>query len=249
MKVTHCVILAAGRNTRLDTGKPKSLIEIGGCSLLERHLKQFKKEGCKHFCIVTGHNPEPVGERTSGWEEQLGVSISLVHNDRFDLENGYSVSCAEKWVRDSGAQAFFLTMGDHIFEEGFITSFTTELGRFQSLPVLSLAVDVPGAYNGHIDVEDVTKVVVDKGHIRQIGKLLSSYNRYDTGLFALTAEVFDAFRQCFEDEKYTISDMVLSLAAVQKARSVDMPDLRWNDVDNELDLEMSRRLFAGSSEG
>lgn len=238
--IKACVILAAGKNSRLDTGKPKSLLEVNGISLLERHIKNFSALGVEQFCIITGHNPDPIRQIVPDLAAKYKVCIEAVHNEKYDLENGYSVSTAEKWLIQKQECEFFLTMGDHIFQYEFLTEFVNadfEKNR------LCLAVDVPSATNKHIDLEDVTKVLIDDyGRIRHIGKQIQEYNRYDTGLFYMNNEVFPVLKDCFEKSKYTISDMVNALVNSEDASTITIGGYNWNDVDNLLDLEATKKL-------
>ncbi|WP_258100986.1 phosphocholine cytidylyltransferase family protein [Marinoscillum pacificum] len=239
----QCVILAAGKNSRLDTGKPKSLLEINGISLLERHIMLFKQNGCKEFCVVTGHNPDPIREKLVELRGKHHVLIDAVHNERYDLENGFSVSVTEDWIKSQKSEGFFLTMGDHVFDQGFIPAFQQAIENRKVNKHLCLAVDVPSEQNSHIDIEDVTRVLVDDaGHIQSIGKMIEVYNRYDTGLFFLKPQVFQTLKLCFDQKKYTISNMVSQLINDQEATTVDVVGSVWNDVDNPEDLKNSLNL-------
>lgn len=239
----QCVILAAGKNSRLDIGKPKSLLEINGVSLLERHIILFKQIDCKEFCVVTGHNPEPIRVKLGELRQRHDVLIDAVHNDRFDLENGFSVSVAQKWLEAKSSNGFYLTMGDHVFDEAFIPTFQKAIDAGGMKQHLCLAVDVPSDQNEHIDLEDVTRVLVDEqGYIDQIGKMIDKYNRYDTGLFYMRPEVFETLKSCFEKGLYTISNMVTQLISDKQAITVDVVGSIWNDVDNPDDLKNSINL-------
>lgn len=241
--INQCVILAAGRNSRLDTGKPKSLLEIGGLSLLERHIRQFTEVECTDFCVVTGHNPKPLHIKVEELRDRYGVSLEIVHNERYDLENGFSVSVVQEWIVRKQSDGFFLTMGDHIFERDFVTDFKQGLTTNQVKKSLCLAVDVPSKMNGHIDIEDVTRVLVDSnGIIKDIGKGISSYNRFDTGLFYMKPVIFKTLGRCFEEGKYSISDMVRSLIQKNEAITFDVIGHLWNDVDNFSDLNNTSKL-------
>jgi len=239
----HCIILAAGKNSRLDTGKPKSLIEINGRTLMERHIRNFQMIGVNNFCVVTGHNPEPIRDLIPVLASSYGVTIDLMHNERFDLENGYSVSVAESWVKTQKAENFFLTMGDHAFQPEFVKTFDEKISSERLKLKLILAVDKPGDWNKHIDIEDVTRVFAsEKGEILKIGKMIEEYNCYDTGLFSMNSTVFDTLNKCFAEGKYTISNMVSRLIAEKQARVLELSGYIWNDVDNPDDLNTTKKL-------
>lgn len=238
----NCLILAAGRNTRLDTGIPKSLVKLQDEMLMERHFRIFSSIGVSKFCVISGHRAEMINDTVPSIAEKYGVELSILHNERYDLENGFSVFRGKEWADKHGMSDFFLTMGDHIFDPGFVEKYA-KLTENQST-ILDLAVDIPGDSNSHVDIDDVTKVLVDaEGYIKSIGKEIPEYTHYDTGLFRLKAEVFDWFSQSFEEEKYTISDTVNRLVSSKQAKVTVIEGFTWNDVDNPQDLETTKKLL------
>lgn len=241
MEKKGCVILAAGQNTRLDTGKPKTLLAINGLTLLERHINLFSTNGIDKFCIITGHQSSAIEEELALIRLKYPVEIETRFNPKYELENGISVWQAHKWVSRHNLDSFILTMADHIFEPGFISEFLSIKKDHQSAS-LWLAVDKPGAHNAHIDIDDVTKVFGDNGIIRNIGKQLTEYNYYDTGLFEMKMDVFDEFSRSFENGKYSISDTVQSLTSKELSQLVEIVGYQWNDVDNSDDYQNSLSL-------
>ncbi len=236
-----CVILAAGKNTRLDTGKPKTLLEINGHTLLERHITLFSKYGIDHFCVITGHKKEAIEEEILRIQSVYPVAIDSIYNDQFELENGLSVYTAKEWVKQKNLNSFLLTMADHVFNKSLVSAFTNTKKDFLASD-LYLAVDKPGPHNQHIDIDDVTKVLGDKGKIKKIGKQLTEYNYFDTGLFEMSPKVFDVFEACFAKQQYSISNMVYALAAMNKAALTEVIGSSWNDVDNLDDYQNSLDL-------
>lgn len=242
----NCLILAAGRNSRLDTGIPKSLVDVEGERLMERHFRIFSALGVKNFCVISGYGADKINEEVPKIAEKYSVELSILHNERYDLENGFSVFRAKEWADKVGMDDFFLTMGDHIFDQAFVDKFI-ELTSDQKA-ILELAVDVPGESNEHVDIDDVTKVLVSgEGFINSIGKTIPEYTHYDTGLFRLKSEVFNWFSESFEEEKYTISDTVNRLVSSKEARVTVIEGFTWNDVDNPDDLETTKKLLAKKS--
>lgn len=238
----NLVILAAGKNTRLDTGIPKSLVTLNGETLMSRHIRTFKQHGVDKFCIISGYGADKLEAALPELKETHSADITILHNERFDLENGFSVFRARDWVVEHGMSDFFLTMGDHIFDPDFVKDFINDSAGLAT--TLQLAVDMPGESNDHIDIDDVTKVQVDdEGFIESIGKTIETFNRYDTGLFRLKAEVFDVFQQSFDREEYTISESVSKLINSRQAKSVLIEGYTWNDVDNPDDLQSTINLM------
>ncbi|WP_436517801.1 NTP transferase domain-containing protein [Ekhidna sp. To15] len=238
----NLVILAAGKNTRLDTGIPKSLVTLNGETLMARHIRIFKRCGVKKFCIISGYGAEKLQAALPELKNTLDADITILHNERFDLENGFSVFRAKEWVEENKMGDFFLTMGDHVFDPEFVAEFVKKSSGLEN--TLQLAVDMPGESNKHIDIDDVTKVQVDdEGYIDSIGKMIPKFNRYDTGLFRLKSDVFDVFQQSFDREEYTISESVSKLMAGREAKSVLVEGYTWNDVDNPDDLQSTIKLM------
>ncbi|GAB4236140.1 MAG: hypothetical protein Tsb0034_10650 [Ekhidna sp.] len=209
---------------------------------MERHFRVFSKLGVKRFCVISGYGADKINEEVPKIASKYGTEVTILHNERFDLENGFSVYRAKEWVEQYSLRDFFLTMGDHIFDPNFVKRYM-ELTSDQDT-TLNLAVDIPGESNAHVDIDDVTKVLVDdEGFIQSIGKEIKTYTHYDTGLFRLKAEVFDEFSKSFENERFTISDTVNSLVKMKQAKVSVVDGFTWNDVDNPADLEATKKLL------
>lgn len=215
---------------------------MGEESLLSRHLRIFKSLGVTNFCIVGGYKANRLEEQLYALKAAHGVDIEIRHNERFDLENGFSVYTAREWMHESKLDETFLTMGDHIFEPDFVKAFIEKSNNASA--DLLLAVDKPGELNQHIDFDDVTKVqVADDFRIQSIGKGIALFNFYDTGLFRLNRNVFQSFKHAFADGRYTISDTVTDLIAGGNAKGVEVSGYTWNDVDNPQDLKQTIELM------
>jgi len=98
------------------------------------------------------------------------------------------------------------------------------------------------------DLDDATKVQVDEGLIRQIGKQLPRYNGIDCGLFACSPAVYDALGESMVDGDCSISDGMTVLARRGALLALDVAGREWQDVDTPEMLvqagEVSRRLKA-----
>lgn len=92
----RAIILAAGLGKRLTppgaTPPPKCLLQFGGHSLLERHLRLLRQAGVDDVVIVVGYAPQQI-------EAELGrlwwtPQPQLLHNPRYELGSVLSVHCA-----------------------------------------------------------------------------------------------------------------------------------------------------------
>ena len=105
--MTNAIILAAGFGSRLlplTEDKPKSLIEFGGKTLLERNVEMFKKHGIDDITIITGYK-----------KEKIDLSnINYVENKNFENNSTLaSLFYAEEKIQNST----IITYSDIIFEE------------------------------------------------------------------------------------------------------------------------------------
>ncbi len=78
------IILAAGVGKRLAAvakGRPKCLIEIGGQSLLSRHLGNLSSLGIRHVVIVVGYEQQLIREAVA--LSQFPGTVTYIVNERF----------------------------------------------------------------------------------------------------------------------------------------------------------------------
>ena len=159
-----CLIIAAGKGTRLSSkGDSKPLIPLLGLALIERVILTANKAGLTDFYVVTGYNSEKVKRFLDGFSQSRDININHITNEEWGKGNGISVLKAKKLLNEN----FILLMGDHIFDEFILVRLTNE--RIADDEVM-LAVDYNIETNKLVDVNDVTKVLVEEGRISDIGK-------------------------------------------------------------------------------
>ena len=105
----RAIILAAGAGRRLGLSVPKSMIDLGGRSILHRQLDAFRSAGVDDFVVVVGHAREQVVEHLAG---QAG-GFTFVLNERYAETNTvYSLYLARQYIdRD-----FFYANADVVFD-------------------------------------------------------------------------------------------------------------------------------------
>ena len=105
--MTNAIILAAGFGSRLSPltdNKPKSLIEFGGKTLLERNVELLKNQEIDDITIITGYKKEKI---------KL-VDVNYVENRNFENNSTLaSLFFAEEKIQSST----IITYSDIIFEE------------------------------------------------------------------------------------------------------------------------------------
>jgi choline kinase/phosphatidylglycerophosphate synthase len=223
---TKCLIIAAGKGSRLQQkGDIKPLIPLLGIPLIERVIRSALAAGIDDFYVVTGYQGENICTFLDRLANRLGTRITSIVNRDWEKENGLSVFQARTYLHEP----FLLLMADHLFDPAIVLKL-----RETPLADGEIILGVDGnTRNSLIDLEDVTRVKIEDGQIRQIGKDLMDFNGFDTGVFLCTAVIFDTLECCAEGFGDTsLSGAVQALAAEGRAKAVDISDHFWVDVDD-----------------
>ena len=231
-----CLILAAGEGRRIcGEGESKPLIPLLGVPLIERVVRSALESGADEFYVVTGYEGERVRDFLKRLEERLKIRITPLVNDRWEEGNGLSVLKARN-VLD---EPFLLLMGDHLFDPQMARALIVHEPPEGEI---ALVVDEDLA-NPLVDTEDVTRVKVEDGRIRDIGKGLADFNGFDTGIFLCSSAIFNALDQSMEkDGDTTLSGGVRVLAAEGRANAVPVSGF-WIDVDDPPALKRAEKAL------
>ena len=102
------LILAAGTGTRLtgpdDTGRPKSLLQFGGETLLARHVRILRALEIEELVIVVGYNADQIRAEVKA----IGADdfVRFVENPRFREGSVISMWSAREFLTDGGEWLF-----------------------------------------------------------------------------------------------------------------------------------------------
>ncbi len=229
-----CLIIAAGRGSRLSSkGDSKPLISLLGLSLIERAILTAKKQNIDDFYVVTGYNSEKVKQYLDRFSQRRNINITHITNEEWEKGNGISVLKAKKLLNEN----FILLMADHVFDESILNKLKNE--RIADGEVM-LAVDYNIETNKLVDVNDVTKVLVEDNRILDIGKNIKKYNAYDTGIFLCSPAIFSAIEENLPNDDSSLSGGIRRLAGKGKAKAFDIKDDYWIDVDDEKTLKKAQ---------
>jgi CDP-L-myo-inositol myo-inositolphosphotransferase len=221
-----CLIIAAGKGSRLrQQGDSKPLIPILGLPLIERVIHSAIEAGADDFYVVTGYQEERIRSFLVSLTDRLGCSITPIFNEDWEKENGLSVLKAREYLQEP----FLLLMADHLFDPSIARELMA-LALFDD----EIALGVDGdTSNSSVDMEDVTRVKTKDGKILDIGKDLTDFNAFDTGIFLCTPAIFNALeRSTKQDGDNTLSGAVKILAAEGKAKTFEISGRFWIDVDD-----------------
>jgi 1L-myo-inositol 1-phosphate cytidylyltransferase / CDP-L-myo-inositol myo-inositolphosphotransferase len=231
-----CLILAAGSSRRMGSFKP--LVRVGGLPLIERTIATARQAGVQDFCVVTGSEAGRLESFLTALARRRQVRITCIRNEEWELGNGISLLKSAGFL-DS---PFLLLMGDHVVDEGIVEQM---LGEELEDGEAALAVDRRVMNNGLVDLDDVTKVLVNGGRIEAIGKDIPSFNGFDTGVFLCSPAVFDAARESMARSDNSVTGAMTVLADSGKFRAVEVAG-QWVDVDTRADVRKAEHLLYGT---
>ena len=234
----RALIIAAGRGERFrpfTDENPKPLIPLLGRPLIERVIDAVKIAGIRDIIIVTGH---------LGWKirsflgdgSKYDVKIEYIDNKRWQLGNGVSVYEARRLIDEN----FILLMSDHIFNPKILYEI---LDYQMNCDECVLCVDRHMRYV--FDLEDATKVLVDRDRIIRIGKDLKYYNGVDMGIFLCSPVIFSVLDGNIQDGRYTLTEAVMRLAqdGKMKAYCFDNEEYYWMDIDTFRMKEIAEKIL------
>lgn len=239
--ITDAVILAAGKGTRLrgaEDDLPKPLQTVGGVPLIKRTILSLADAGVRRVVVVTGFMADAIRGAVEGdpTYAERGVTIELAHNADFEKSNGISVIVGGQ--RAGGA--FVLSMADHVY-----TPAVARLVGTQDMAAADLYLATDERIAEVLDLDDATKVRSEAGHIVEIGKQITTYDRIDCGVFCVTQRLVDALVALrAERGDCSLSHGVQRLAEARRARVADIGNEPWQDVDTPADRALAEERFA-----
>jgi 1L-myo-inositol 1-phosphate cytidylyltransferase len=221
------IVLAAGFGSRLagtqDATDLKPLTPVAGTPLLVRTLNSLETAGCSRAVIVVGYGMETVqAEIKDRYEGPLSLTFAV--NEHYDLQNGVSVLAAEPYVETG---PFLLTMADHVLGDTLM-----EKARHHDPPEHGATLLVDYKLDTIFDMDDATKVRVEDGRPRAIGKTIDNYNCVDTGVFVGTDGLMEALSAVYAAKgDVALSDGIQRLMGEGRMQTLNIGPGFWQDVD------------------
>lgn len=240
----HAIILAAGFGSRLQAEEGhKLLVEIGGRTMLSRHLENFHRLGVSRVTVVTGYENKVLAGAISEAEARESITVRCAHNPDFKTSNGISVLAGVDAARaDMGDHAvpFWLTMSDHLFDpdlffklrETFSPAYSAGVDNVEGMLVVDQKLDTI------FDMPDANKLAFDRddktsdARLRAIGKDVPDFELVDAGLFWCGQGFVEGLRaEKRERGDCCTSDAVRRLDARGTFCFWDLDEHLWQDVD------------------
>ena len=254
------MVLAAGAGRRLrpDTDAlPKALLPVDGqVTILDIALRNLAAVGLRDIVIVVGYAADAVRDRLTGLEQEHGVRLTLVDNDRAEeWNNAYSLWLA----REHFAAGALLVNGDTVHP---VSVEKTLLAAGQGSAGQGSAGHGTGTQQAGIviAVDDIKrladeemKVIIDSdGRLTRITKLMDpalAYGEY-IGATLIGADAAAPLAAALEatwrrDPSLYYEDGFQELADRGGAIEVaPIGEVEWVEVDNHDDLRRAREIAA-----
>jgi choline kinase len=222
------IILAAGAGTRLGTGRPKCLTQIGGRLLIDHQLDALAAAGVRSPVVVVGFQREQVCDALRG-------RARVVVNERYAETNSlYSFLLAREQVR----AATFVLNADVLFDPRVAIRLARRRGS-------ALACD---STSGH-EAEHM-KVEIRRGNLRSMSKTLATRRCAGENLGVLRLDA-RAARLAFAaahkliaggDEQAWLAAAINVVARRERIECVDVAGTPWVEIDFPADLEHARGM-------
>jgi len=235
--VLQAVILAAGLGSRLlpfTHDRPKPLVEINGIPLIDYSLDTLLNiEEIREIIIVTGNMGDQVESHVNRRYGCHGERIRIIQNDQYHKGSIITLSKALHWV-DS---RFILMNADHIFRPRILEKFIAKSG-----PVI-----VGCDYDRRLTNDDM-KVLLNKGRLVDIDKLLTRYDAGYIGLTCIDKPLLPDYVQCVASVAEKNGDHVAVESAIVEmskcglnAQVCDLSGIGWFEVDTPRDKEIAEQ--------
>lgn len=235
------LVLAAGHGLRLrpyTDALPKTLLRVDGeLTILDIILSNMAKSRITDVALVVGYAADEIESRKHDLEARHGIDLTLIHNDRIDRNNAYSLWLA----RDVYLSDTLLVNGDTVHPVDVEQAMLGAPG-----PGLRLALDVTKTLT-----DEAMKVTCGAGgNAARITKMMpvgAAHGEY-IGASLITAPVggalADALRATWQrDPDLYYEDGYQALIDDGIAVGVTpLPDLEWVEVDDAADLTRAREL-------
>lgn len=239
------IVLAAGAGTRLlplTESMPKTLLAIDGRrTILDVAIANLASAGVPEVVIVTGFAAAEIEIRADDLAERHGVSVTTLHNERWDLNNAYSLWLAGAHL-ERGA---VIVNGDTLHPVSVVHRL---LERAAATPTFDVALAIDDRKT--LGAEEMKVLVDTDGRVTRISKEIdpgTAHGEY-IGIAYVpaisAAAVVGALATTWNrDPSLYYEDGFQALAdSGGRLEPVAIGDVEWVEVDDHTDLARARSI-------
>ncbi len=233
------IILAAGVGRRLGSAGPKVLLEFGGKTLLERHVRALLAHGLTDISLTVGYQSEAIRREAA----RLGLPVQLSFVENPDFRAGSMISLQVQGERLRRGTPVILMDGDVLYDPELIGRLLGGAG--ENLLLLDRDIE-PGDEPVKICLRGETIVDFRKqpehAHDRH-GESVGFF-RFSAATASTLAERCDWYAargQTGLEYEEAIRDLILAEPA--RFTAADITDFPWTEIDFEEDLIRAREII------
>ncbi len=222
----EAMILAAGKGTRLmplTADKPKALVEVGGCTLLERCVDKMIRSGIRHIVINTHHFAEQIHDFVK--RKQFPADIFFSDETTELLDTGGGLLAAERFFTkttpllmhnvDIVSRVDFAQMESEAKKQNALALLCVSQRKTSRHLLFDSEFQLCGRDNQKADL------------VQRIGEKEIQYSYAFSGIHLLQPQIFDLFTL---KGSFSIIDQYLALSQSQIIRPFVHESKNWFDV-------------------
>lgn len=234
MTSTACVILAAGKGTRMQSDLPKVLHKIAGRSLVGHVLTTATALGADRFCVVAGPGMDNVAAETAKFAPQAEI---VTQHDR--LGTGHAVSMAKPALNGFSGKILILYGDVPLTSVNTLTKLMALLDGTTAMAVLGFEAQNPTGYG---------RLLLDKdGSLREIREELDASESEkrvtlcNSGIMAVDAGLLwsglDKLDNANANGEFYLTDIVaIAVAGGQKVGVSVCPETEVAGINDRVQL-------------
>lgn len=240
------IILAAGYGSRISdvTTDPKSLLEVGGKTLMDWHFDALKAVGVRNVVVVTGYKREVLEAYLSKFKKDFDIHFAV--NDDYRVKgNTYSLF----YGLEKAHGAFLLFDADLIYDVKILQNFVNDSNPNQILVGKSSIDDIECAKT-MIDNSGFVRMTIDKRAVSPEELKKFAFAGEAIGILKYSKsyrdDLYHSCQNFLNDEKNIsknwehVMNEFLSTHDMSVHQSVSD---RWVEIDNKEDYLKAKRLF------
>jgi len=217
----RAIVLADEKSARIvnGSGHMKALAKVGGLPLIIRNLRTLHAAGIEEAVVVTGYQDDLVRHALESYH--LGIRVTVVHNENWNLGSAYSLTAASDWIEDQA----ILVPSDHLYPPSLVR-------RIIHYPVSAdtVLMAVDKRRSEVFDEEECIKVRLKGDQVIDIGTELDAADGVCPGIIRISALLVDRLRRLLHDVDIDLIAALRAMARRGRVRTLDVENARWISI-------------------